>query len=204
MRSGNEIPPNHVKFVHIFGHFHLFVFMRISFSYIVIICGFLFSCGNDQNFNTPTPVKKDPVTEPLIQANKKISESEKRDIDLFVKRKGWPMTETGSGVRYSVYREGNGPQVKTGDLVTVLFEITLLNGKVCYTSDESGSEKFVVDHDHVESGLHEAIKYLKVGDKAKIIIPSHMAFGLTGDSDQIPPLSPIVYDLEVLETVPVK
>jgi len=40
-----------------------------------------------------------------------------------------------------------------------------------------------------------------VGDKAKLIIPSHLAFGLAGDMDQIPPLSPIVYDIEVLDKI---
>lgn len=163
---------------------------------------FLFSCGNEpRHYNTPGPIVKDTLTEPLIHTNKRLSENEKRDIDNFVKRKGWPMTETGTGLRYSVYEKGKGEQVQSGDLVMVNFEITLLNGELCYSSEETGSEEFVVDHDHVESGLHEAIKYLHVGDKAKIIIPSHLAFGLTGDSDKIPPLSPIVYDLEVLDKV---
>lgn len=160
---------------------------------------FLLSCGSEPHYNTPKPLIKDTLTEPLLQTNKRVSESEKRDIDNFVKRKKWPMTETGTGLRYSIYHEGGGPQVQSGDLVMVNFEITLLNGELCYSSEETGAEEFVVDHDHVESGLHEAIKYLHVGDKAKIIIPSHLAFGLTGDSDKIPPLSPIVYDLEVLD-----
>lgn len=164
----------------------------------------LFSCGNDNVYNTPIPAIKDTLKEPLMKVNKKISESEKRDIDAFVKRKGWPMTETGTGLMYSVYRQGNGPKIESGDLVVVEFEISLLNGKLCYSSEETGPGEFVVDHDHVESGLHEAMKYLKVGDKAKIIIPSHLAFGLAGDMDQIPPLSPIVYDLEVLEKIPKK
>ena len=167
-----------------------------------IAAALLLSCGNSpRHYNNPEPVLKDTLSEPLIHTNKRMSESEKRDIDNFVRRKGWPMTETGTGLRYSVYQKGDGPQVQSGDLVTVEFEITLLNGTVCYSSEETGAEEFIVDHDHVESGLHEAIKYLHVGDKAKIIIPSHLAFGLTGDSEKIPPMSPIVYDLEVLEKV---
>lgn len=166
----------------------------------VATAALLFSCGGEtRHYNTPAPLVKDTLTEPLINTNKRLSESERRDIDNFVKRKGWPMTETGTGLRYSVYHRGDGPQVLSGDLVSVNFEITLLNGQLCYSSEETGSEEFVVDHDNVESGLHEAIQYLHVGDKAKIIIPSHLAFGLTGDSDKIPPLSPIVYDLEVLD-----
>lgn len=185
--------------VTIFVSSYTFLFMHKLFMLYFSISVILISCGNDPQYNKPTTVIKDTITEPLIKVNQQITESERRDIDNFVKRKGWPMTETGTGLRYSIYKPGNGAQIKGGDLVTVDFEITLLNGQLCYTSEETGSEEFVVDHDNVESGLHEAIKYLHVGDKAKIIIPSHLAFGLTGDSDKIPPLSPIVYDLEVLD-----
>lgn len=173
--------------------------MKKSILTLPLFVCLLFACGDKPQYNTPKPLLKDSLTEPLINTNKKIGEGEKRDIDNFVKRKNWPMTETGTGLRYYIYENGKGPAVNSGDLVTVDFEITLLNGQVCYSSEETGSEEFVVDHDHVETGLHEAIKYLHVGDRAKIIIPSHLAFGLTGDMDKIPPLSPIVYDLEVLD-----
>ena len=50
-----------------------------------------------------------------------------------------------------------------------------------------------------ESGLHEALKYLKVGDKAIIILPHFAAHGILGDMNKIPPLSTVVYDIEVLD-----
>jgi FKBP-type peptidyl-prolyl cis-trans isomerase len=53
--------------------------------------------------------------------------------------------------------------------------------------------------DNVENGLHEAIQYLRVGDKAKIILPSYLAHGLTGDSDKIPPMASVLYDIELVE-----
>ena len=53
--------------------------------------------------------------------------------------------------------------------------------------------------DNVETGLHEGIKYMKVGEKAKMILPSHLAHGLIGDSKKIPPRSTIVYDIELLD-----
>ncbi len=174
---------------------------KLPACFLLLAAASLFSCGDKPHYNHPLPVLKDTVSEPLIKANQHVSEAEKRDIAAFVKRKGWPMTETGTGLQYSIYEHGTGEAVKSGDLVLVEFEISLLDGRVCYSSEETGAEEFVVDHDHVESGLHEAMKYLHVGDKAKIIIPSHLAFGLAGDMDKIPPLSPIVYDLEVLDKV---
>ena len=52
--------------------------------------------------------------------------------------------------------------------------------------------------ENIEDGLQKALLYLKCGDKALILIPSHFAHGLMGDSKKIPPQSPILYDVEVL------
>ncbi|MBK8226789.1 MAG: FKBP-type peptidyl-prolyl cis-trans isomerase [Flavobacteriales bacterium] len=56
-----------------------------------------------------------------------------------------------------------------------------------------GPEGFLVEEDNVESGLHEAIQQLSVGDSAIIIIPSYRAHGLIGDQDRVPPRSTVVY-----------
>jgi FKBP-type peptidyl-prolyl cis-trans isomerase FkpA len=53
--------------------------------------------------------------------------------------------------------------------------------------------------DNVESGLHEGILYMNEGSKALLVIPSHLAHGLVGDMNKIPPKSTIVYDIELLE-----
>jgi FKBP-type peptidyl-prolyl cis-trans isomerase len=52
--------------------------------------------------------------------------------------------------------------------------------------------------ENIEDGLHKAVLFLKSGDKALILIPSHLAHGLMGDSKKIPPQSPILYDVEIL------
>ena len=58
---------------------------------------------------------------------------------------------------------------------------------------------FVVGHGGVESGLEEAVLHLHYGDEAEIVIPSHLAYGLTGDGNKIPINSTIVYKVKVVE-----
>jgi FKBP-type peptidyl-prolyl cis-trans isomerase len=139
------------------------------------------------------------LKEGLEKVNKMISQDEKRDIDAYIKRYGWNMKETGTGLRYMIYKDGDGETPKPGDVVWVEFQVNLLDGTLCYSSQITGEQSFVVDFDSVESGLHEGIKLLKEGASAKFIIPSHLAFGLVGDGDKIPPLSPLVYDIELLQ-----
>lgn len=175
--------------------------MRIHLFIIIIVLVALQGCK--EKIQQPvTAVNMDQLKEPLIKINRKISREEKLLIDGYVKRRKWNMIETGTGVRYMIIEQGSEETPLSGDIVIIDFEISLLDGTICYTSKESEPEHFVVDYDNVESGMHEAIKYLHKGDKAIIIIPSHRAFGLAGDMAKIPPLSTVIYKIHLLEILP--
>jgi FKBP-type peptidyl-prolyl cis-trans isomerase FkpA len=57
----------------------------------------------------------------------------------------------------------------------------------------------VVGMEEIESGIHKAVQFMKKGDKALILIPSHLAHGLLGDMNKIPPQTPIIYDIYILD-----
>ena len=58
---------------------------------------------------------------------------------------------------------------------------------------------FTVGKGEVISGLEEGILLLHIGDKAKFIIPSHLAYGLLGDDNEIPTKATLIYDIEVVQ-----
>ena len=60
----------------------------------------------------------------------------------------------------------------------------------------------MIEKTDIESGLHEALKFMCTDDKALFILPSHLAHGLIGDSDQIPPMVPIIYDIHLMKINP--
>ena len=47
-------------------------------------------------------------------------------------------------------------------------------------------------------GLNYAIKLLKIGDKAKIIIPSYLGFGMSGYGKSVPPYSTLMLNVKLL------
>ena len=137
-----------------------------------------------------------PAGEPLIEANRKVVEAESRQIDDFMRRHGWKMETTGTGLRYMVTERGEGPQAEKGKIAELEYTIALLTGDTVYTSQEDGPLTFVVGRGQVISGLEEGILLLREGDKAKFIIPSHLAFGLIGDQVKIKDKVSLVYDVE--------
>lgn len=164
-----------------------------SIAYLMLILG-VGQCTVKQE-----PASPPPSPEKIEEMNRLAIKKESLQIDEYVRRMGWPVTTTGSGLRYYIYEKGSGATPKPDEVVEVRMIITLLNGDTSYSWHRYGSETFMVERSSNESGLHEAVQLMKVGDRAKIILPSHLAFGVAGDRNKIPPRSVVVYDLELLQ-----
>lgn len=166
------------------------------FFFIYLI--FLVSCKNEAPNKSTNKLSKKINKENFIKANKFLVKAEEQNIQDFIERYHYQMIETGSGLFYEIYKKGRGLKAEKGKIAELKFNISLLNGAIIYRSEEEGMKEFLIGKGRVESGLEEAILLLHIGDKARIIIPSHLAFGLLGDLDKIPEKSTIMYDLELV------
>lgn len=146
-----------------------------------------------------TPVQIDWSANRSASFNKNLVEEADLSIQMYLdQRPSWKVIETGTGLRFFKYKEGNGEQAVAGKLAIVRFKIHLLDGTLCYETEGDETETFKIDKSDIESGVQEGVKLMRVGDKAKLIIPNHLGHGLAGDFDKIPPLSTIVVDLELV------
>lgn len=157
----------------------------------LIIGSMLISSGCDQKDSSK---KKTYTKEELLDANRDLVNSESEKIDRYEEYAGLEMEKTSTGLRYSVYHEGTGKSAAEGNLVTLSYQSYLLDSTLVADTEISGPLNFRVDQDDVPSGLHEAVKLLQVGDSARLILPPHLAYGLTG-TDKIPPNATLYYDL---------
>lgn len=164
--------------------------------YIGLLLFFVASCSDEKETEIPQELEWDKNKS--SQMNKGLAEKEAIDIKLFLEmRPDWKMTETGSGLRIWIYENGDGEIPVPGDDAEIEYDITLLNGDTCYFTEDNEYEIVRVDKSDLETGVQEALKLMHVGDKAKLIVPSHLGHGLLGDMDKIPPLKSLVIDLEL-------
>ncbi len=159
----------------------------------------LIACSGETNEGKSKPIDAIALKEPLIEANKDLVKSEEEQIADYIARYNWKMTTTESGLRYLIYKSGSGENASINMTAKVNYSVELLNGELCYSSEIDGPKEFVIGSGQVESGLNEGILLLKVGERAKFIIPSHLAYGLAGDKDKIPIRATLIYDIELLE-----
>jgi peptidylprolyl isomerase len=108
--------------------------------------------------------------------------------------------KTNSGLRYKMISEGDGKKAEKGKTVSVHYKGMLPDGTVF---DSSYKRKQPIDFPlgkgHVIEGWDEGIQLLKEGDKARFVIPSHLAYGSRGAGGVIPPNATLVFDVELVK-----
>jgi peptidylprolyl isomerase len=110
---------------------------------------------------------------------------------------------TASGLQYVVIEEGTGAAPQTGDLVKVHYTGTLEDGTKFDSSYDRGEPiEFVLGRGQVIPGWDEGIGLMKVGGKAKLIIPPDLAYGEQGAGEVIPPNSTLNFDVELVSAEP--
>ncbi len=168
----------------------------LSFSGLFLL--FFGGCNPPEKIEHPE-FNQVKIKQQFIKANQQVVAKEIDDMDYYQKSHQMPFIKTTEGIRYHVYKPSTkGDSIHDGDLIKINYTISLLDGTECYSSKNSGSKELKVGMENIEDGLQKALLYLKTGDKALVLIPSHFAHGLMGDSKKIPPQSPILYDVEVL------
>ena len=107
--------------------------------------------------------------------------------------------KTQSGLDYTEVQEGTGAQPKTGDTVRVHYTGKFANGKVFDSSVSRGEPlEFSLGRGRVIKGWDEGIALMKVGGKAVLTIPPHLAYGENGAGGVIPPNATLTFEVELV------
>ena len=108
---------------------------------------------------------------------------------------------TKKGVQYLMLKEGTGVKPKANDKVRVHYVGTLLNGTEFDNSVKRGAPmEFEVSA--VIEGWQDLLMDMKVGEKVRAWIPSHLAYGEAGAPPSIPSNSLLVFEVELLQVFP--
>jgi FKBP-type peptidyl-prolyl cis-trans isomerase FkpA len=171
--------------------------MKLQYNIFILILA-MASC-NGKSHKPKSYQEMMRYKEPLVEVNRYLVDKDSVQIAAWCGRRQIEMKCSQSGLWYSIQHTGTGDSAQAGRVANIKYTISLLNGKVCYSSDSTGIKSFLIGQGGVETGLEIGILKLREGDKAKFIFPPSLAHGLLGDEKKIPARSIIVYDLELVK-----
>ncbi|MDR1983301.1 MAG: FKBP-type peptidyl-prolyl cis-trans isomerase [Prevotellaceae bacterium] len=181
-----------------------YVTLNILFALIVFT-----GCKNNDTNNNFKPKVAVNIRENIEKVNKILSEKDNDRIESFLRRHNLQATFDDTGFWIVEIEKGNGTKIQNGSLVALKCTINLLDGTHCYTYNEDNPLIFVLSKSNelsetsnaqnVISGLHSALVLIENQSRAVLVFPPHLAHGVIGDGNNIPPRSILVYDIKVLD-----
>jgi FKBP-type peptidyl-prolyl cis-trans isomerase len=107
---------------------------------------------------------------------------------------------TPSGMMVAITKKGTGAAPVAGTKVKVHYTGTLLDGKKFDSSVDRGEPfQFVLGAGQVIKGWDEGIALLTKGAKATLMLPSSLAYGARGAGGSIPPNTPLIFEVELVD-----
>lgn len=174
--------------------------MRLAVTLCLLL---ILSCRNENDTEQAVETSKTESewsNNHSVDFNQEIHVREELDIAIYLEHhKDLTMKQSISGLRYQIVGNNNSNETlaQEGDVLTLDLKIELLDGTICYEND-SIPDTIVLGRSDRESGLQEALVMMRKNDKAKLILPSYLAYGLLGDSESIPPQSIIIIEVKLL------
>jgi FKBP-type peptidyl-prolyl cis-trans isomerase len=157
-------------------------------------------------------VKKDRAERKRIkeQQDQQRKLEEQSRIDAFILRNGLQTTPLESGLYFMQTQAGIGNYPTDGDKVKIHFILQTTEGKLLQSSYKQGQTfDFVLGTGAVIQAWEEAVRLMKKGSKATIIVPSKLAYGSKATriapddskakSKSMPAYTPLVFDLELVD-----
>jgi FKBP-type peptidyl-prolyl cis-trans isomerase len=129
--------------------------------------------------------------------NNYLIQKDRERIESYIERKELSLTETSTGLWYTILKDGTGDFLKDGDIILYEYDCILLDGTSLYNSQE----QIQIGRSELPIGLYEGLQLLKRGGgEAIFILPPFLAYGLIGDGKKIPSRATLVYNIRVLES----
>lgn len=110
-----------------------------------------------------------------------------------------PTASPSVGLKIEDIQIGTGAEVKKGDIISIHYKGTLLDGREFDSSYKRGQPfETQIGVGQVIKGWDEGVVGMKVGGKRKLTIPPELGYGERGAGAVIPPNATLIFEVELV------
>lgn len=169
----------------------------MKIQYYVLLFSFFGIMACDDHQQTEAATDKKEKINPFD--DDKVSKIDRAIIREYIALQDMTFDSTESGIFYSLENPGIGDPPTDNSMVTVNYELYLVDGTLMESTQTTGEpSKFEVGK--VIPGWQEALKLMGVTGKGTFVIPSRLGYGLRRVNG-MPPNTILVFDIELVEIV---
>ena len=162
----------------------------------------IFSSCDGPEPRKPVQTKSGSFFKESIERSRKLLEAEESKIQDIIKLdslKHYSHSTSGSWYHYLNVNEESDYTPQSNDLVVFNYDILTLDNDTIYSKEDIGVVTYKVDKQELFLGLRNAVKSLKVNERATFLFPSSIAFGYHGDENKVGSNIPLKSTIHILQ-----
>ncbi len=136
----------------------------------------------------------------LITLDKAIVSTEESQMVQYMHQHQLKMQKDALGFWIIILQKGKGTFPKNNNIITYQYSISLLDGTHCSSNyNTTRTSTLQIGHTKTIRGIELGLMKLKPGGQALILLPSILGYSVSGDRHSIPPYSPLVVYLKLID-----
>jgi FKBP-type peptidyl-prolyl cis-trans isomerase len=136
----------------------------------------------------------------MVENPADLKKKEDESLSKYLQSNNITAPPTPSGIYFLETEKGKGMKIDSGVMVKIQFTVSLIDGKQIFSTHERAEPiEFEYGKRFDTKGLEEAVAMMTKGGKAKVIVPSALAFGEQGRGTLVPAFSTLLYDVEIVD-----
>nr|WP_298927998.1 gliding motility-associated peptidyl-prolyl isomerase GldI [uncultured Allomuricauda sp.] len=167
--------------------------------FLIFAAILLVNCGGPEP-RRPVEVKSGSFFKESVERNKQLLELEEKIINGIIKKDtvhDYLASPSGFKYFFEVKNDTATYSPKTNDQILFSYNLVSFDNDTIYSMEDIGPTSYVVDKEQLFSGLQNAVKLLKISERATFLFPSLQAYGYHGDGNKIGPKTPLKSTIEL-------
>lgn len=153
-------------------------------------------CSGQEKHRAPDDSRPREEARRKFEDRKGFHQKEDQSIRYYLEDRELQMKRSGTGLYFKVFPDSTRrDRIEPGDDVYFRSYVHLLDGTPIYQENR----RLRVDREDAVVGLHEALQKMTPGDSGSFVLPSHLAYGVAGDQDRVPPLTALHYYIKITD-----